>query len=99
MNYFAHQTAAERYAKSRPYFHPLVIDRIRAFLHIQSPVPVAVDVACGTGQSALALTEIASSVIAADIAPAMLAQALATRAFATSQLLRSSCPLKPMEPI
>jgi SAM-dependent methyltransferase/GNAT superfamily N-acetyltransferase len=77
MNYFAHQTAAERYAKSRPYFHPLVIDRIRAFLHIQSPVPVAVDVACGTGQSALALTEIASSVIAADIAPAMLAQALA----------------------
>jgi SAM-dependent methyltransferase len=75
MNYFAHQTAAERYARNRPYFHPLVVERIRAFLGSKCPVAVAVDVACGTGQSALALTEIAQSVIATDMAPSMLAQA------------------------
>ncbi len=75
MNYFAHETAAERYAQSRPYFHPLVIERIRAFLGLATRVPVGIDVACGTGQSALALTDIADSVIAADISPAMLAHA------------------------
>ncbi len=75
MNYFAHPTAAERYAKDRPYFHPLVIEQIRAHLQLARPVPVGLDVACGTGMSTLALTEIAESVIAADIAPAMLAQA------------------------
>ena len=75
MNYFAHQTAAARYAKSRPYFHPLVIERIRVFLGLAGRVPVGLDVACGTGQSALALTEIADSVMAVDISPAMLAHA------------------------
>ena len=75
VNFFAHKTAAERYARSRPYFHPLVIERIRAFLGLKRPLPVAVDVACGTGQSALALTEIAESVIATDLSPSMLAHA------------------------
>jgi ubiquinone/menaquinone biosynthesis C-methylase UbiE len=75
VNYFAHQTAAERYARSRPYFHPLVIGRIRSFLKLEGTVPVALDVACGTGQSALALTEIATSVVAIDVSPAMLSQA------------------------
>jgi hypothetical protein len=31
-NYFAHATAAERYARSRPNFHPLVIERLREYL-------------------------------------------------------------------
>jgi len=75
MNYFAHETAAERYARSRPYFHPLVMQMIRRFLRLESAVAVAVDVACGTGQSALALTEIADLVVAADVSCSMLAQA------------------------
>ena len=75
MNFFAHQTAAERYAQGRPYFHPLVIDRIRGFLKLRGPVSIAVDVACGTGQSSLALADIATSVIATDLAVSMLAQA------------------------
>lgn len=37
MNYFAHQTAAERYAQSRPYFHPLVIDKIKVRLAQRIP--------------------------------------------------------------
>ncbi|MEI9895392.1 MAG: class I SAM-dependent methyltransferase [Chthoniobacter sp.] len=77
MNYFAHPSAAERYARDRPYFHPLVIERVRAFLKLDGPVPVALDVACGTGMSTLALTKIATAVIGADISPAMLSQASA----------------------
>jgi len=75
MNYFAHSTAAERYARSRPYFHPLVVERIRSFLRLERPVPMALDVACGTGLSTSALTELAESVIATDISPEMLTQA------------------------
>jgi ubiquinone/menaquinone biosynthesis C-methylase UbiE len=75
VNYFAHSTAAERYARDRPRFHSLVIERIRAFLKLASPVSVALDVGCGTGHSTLALTEIAESIIATDISPAMLARA------------------------
>lgn len=75
MNYFAHQAAAQRYAQSRPYFHPMVIERVGALLGLEEPVPIALDVACGTGQSALALTTLAETVIATDISPSMLAQA------------------------
>ena len=75
MNYFVHPSAAERYAKDRHYFHPLVIERIRAFLRLDGRVPVGLDVGCGTGLSTLALTEIADEVIGADVSPAMLAQA------------------------
>lgn len=75
VNYFAYQTAAERYARSRPYFHPLVIDRIRAFLKLEGRVPMSLDVGCGTGLSAVAATEIADSVIATDISGSMLGQA------------------------
>jgi hypothetical protein len=44
MNYFAYPTAAERYARSRPYFHPLVIDKIRTVLRLQTLLAQALDV-------------------------------------------------------
>ena len=75
MNYFAHRSAAERYAKDRPYFHPLVIEHVKAFLKLDVPVALALDVGCGTGMSSVALAEIAETVIATDPSPAMLAQA------------------------
>jgi SAM-dependent methyltransferase len=75
MNYFAHRSAAERYATGRPYFHPLVVERIRTFLRLEHAVSLALDVACGTGQSTLALTAVADSVIGTDLAANMLAQA------------------------
>ncbi|MES2462355.1 MAG: class I SAM-dependent methyltransferase [Armatimonadota bacterium] len=75
-NYFSYETAAQRYARSRPYFHPLVIEKIRAYLQLEAPLSKALDVACGTGQSAHALTAIARKVIGTDLSPEMLAQAL-----------------------
>lgn len=74
-NFFAYQTAAERYAQSRPYFHPLVVGKIKEFLQLQEPVAQALDVGCGTGQSAVALTSIAKQVTATDVSAEMLAQA------------------------
>jgi ubiquinone/menaquinone biosynthesis C-methylase UbiE len=71
-NFFAHASAAERYAKARPYFHPLVIERIRAHLHLEQPVPQALDVACGTGQSSRALQAIAKHVTGTDLSNEML---------------------------
>lgn len=71
-NFFAHASAAERYAKARPYFHPLVIERIRTHLNLEHPVPRALDVACGTGQSSRALQAIAERVTGTDLSAEML---------------------------
>lgn len=74
-NHFAHASAAARYARSRPFFHPIVMERIRLNLRLKGRLPVGVDVGCGTGQSSLALTELVDQVLACDIAYEMLAHA------------------------
>ena len=58
-NQFLHQTSAERYHRARPYFHPVVVEKIREHLQIEGPVASALDVGCGTGQSSVALRAIA----------------------------------------
>lgn len=75
MGYFDYRSAAERYAQGRPYFHPLVIDKIRTYLSLDDPLPWAIDVGCGTGLSSQALTAIAKRVVAIDPSIGMLAQA------------------------
>jgi SAM-dependent methyltransferase len=75
MSYFAHRSAAARYARSRPYFHPLVMARIREEIGITAPLTQALDVGCGTGQSTVAVRSLARFVIGTDISPAMLAAA------------------------
>lgn len=75
VNAFAHVTAAERYARSRPYYHPVVMEQIRRTLNLSTPVTRAIDVGCGTGQSTLALLALAQEVIGVDPSPAMLAHA------------------------
>jgi SAM-dependent methyltransferase len=72
-NHFAASGAAVRYARGRPYFHPLVVERIRA--RIGGSVDCALDVACGTGQSTRALASMAEHAIGVDVAPAMISQA------------------------
>jgi ubiquinone/menaquinone biosynthesis C-methylase UbiE len=75
-NFFAYGTAAERYADYRPFFHPLVVEKIKAVLQLNEPLRRALDVGCGTGQSTLALTAIARQVVGTDAAAEMLAQAV-----------------------
>jgi SAM-dependent methyltransferase len=72
MNYFAYASAAMRYASSRPYFHPVVIERIKAHLKLEQPISNALDVACGTGQSSLALKAICANVTGVDVSSEML---------------------------
>jgi len=75
MSYFTDLNEAERYAASRPYFHPLAIQRAKETFGIEGRLPLAVDVACGTGLSAVALTSLAEAVIAFDISWNMLSNA------------------------
>ncbi|HST52301.1 MAG TPA: methyltransferase domain-containing protein [Pyrinomonadaceae bacterium] len=75
MNLFASGTAAERYAKGRPYFHPRVIGRVKEFLPSGEPLPRGLDVCCGTGHSSVALKEVAAHVVGADASAEMLARA------------------------
>jgi ubiquinone/menaquinone biosynthesis C-methylase UbiE len=71
MNHFSHQSAAERYVASRPYFHPKAIDLLlektgkKRFNH-------ALDVATGTGMGAKALLEVSEQVSACDLSAEML---------------------------
>lgn len=73
MRYFAPRSAAERYAKGRAYFHPLVIGRVKEFLSLDEPLPLGLDACCGTGLSAVALKGLAARVVGADLSEEMLA--------------------------
>jgi SAM-dependent methyltransferase len=75
MNFFNSKSAAERYPKGRPYFHPIAIGRIKQFLSINEPLSRALDVGCGTGLSTVALKEIAREVVGVDASGEMIALA------------------------
>ena len=51
MTLFSFQRVAEGYATHRPYFHPVVIARIRGYLGLKGKLDKALDVGCGTGLS------------------------------------------------
>jgi len=72
MNFFAYKTVAERYAQYRPYFHPLVIEKIKTHLNLSNPVSRSLDIGCGTGQSTIALKEISEFVMGTDVSTEML---------------------------
>lgn len=74
-NPFVTAETAKAYARGRPYFHPLVMERVKATLGLRAPLELAVDVACGAGMSSLALLAVADRVVATDISPEMLSQA------------------------
>ena len=52
-----------------------MIKKIGDFLKLHEPVPWALDVACGTGQSTLALKAVASQVVGTDTSREMLDRA------------------------
>lgn len=75
MNFFGPASAAERYAKGRPFFHPLVMGRVKDFFKPGGPPGRALDVGCGTGLSTAALRELAAEVVGVDASAAMVAHA------------------------
>lgn len=75
MNYFDPKSVAERYARGRPYFHPLVIERVKAYLFLDKRVEHAIDAGCGTGLSTIALKEIAEAIVGVDKSEEMLSLA------------------------
>lgn len=72
MNFFETRTAAERFARGRPFFHPLVIDRVKDYLSLKKPLGSALDIGCGTGLSTRALKEIADRIAAMDLSAEMI---------------------------
>jgi SAM-dependent methyltransferase len=74
-NHFSSDGAAKAYAEGRPYVHDRVIARVRKFLNLKGRVPLALDVACGTGLSTIAMKEMAERVVGLDISLAMLSLA------------------------
>ena len=76
MGYFTEKDIAIRYHKYRPYIHPKIIKKIKKLIKLVEPVNNALDIACGTGQSTLALKSIAKHIIGIDISEAMLSQAV-----------------------
>lgn len=75
MNYFAYPTVAERYANGRSFFHHLAIKKIQAICCENGRIDRALDVGCGTGQSTLALLEIADEIVGMDSSAEMLSHA------------------------
>ena len=72
MDYFGDGMDAERYARARPNIHPTAVERFRRFVRMDAPFSLALDVGCGTGQSTVALTEVAKRVIGIDPSADML---------------------------
>ncbi len=77
MGWFREEGVAKRYARARPCVHPKALAKFREFADVTDPFPLALDVACGTGQSTIPLTELAERVIGVDASEEMLAQATA----------------------
>jgi ubiquinone/menaquinone biosynthesis C-methylase UbiE len=75
MNYFEGRRAAQLYAQHRPYYHPVVVERIRLAFATEDYLESVLDVGCGTGHSSRALVAIAQRVVGLDLSHEMLAQA------------------------
>ena len=73
--HFSSRQAARAYREGRPYVHDKVMKRVRRFLDLKTPVTAALDVACGTGLSAVAMKGTADRIVALDVSLDMLSLA------------------------
>jgi SAM-dependent methyltransferase len=71
MNPFLDGVDPADYDSARPYFHPLVFERLADFFQ-RRKLKAALDVACGTGQSTEALAARAEFVVGLDASAVML---------------------------
>jgi SAM-dependent methyltransferase len=69
---FKHENSARRYLEGRPPIHATIIRELRTLIGLTTPVRRAIDVACGVGQSTVALKTIADDVVGTDSSEAML---------------------------
>jgi SAM-dependent methyltransferase len=76
-NPFAAADVGMLYARGRPFHHPRSLARIRAIVG-DGPLTRALDVACGTGMSTIALAEHAPVAVGIDLSPEMLRAARPT---------------------
>ncbi len=72
-NPFNIRSEAERYNKYRPMYHAIPFQMVRDFLG--HDFNAALDVACGTGHSTLALAKFSKSTVGCDVSESMLAEA------------------------
>jgi SAM-dependent methyltransferase len=75
MNYFTPKSVAERFALGRPFFHTIILSRVKAFLSLTAPFSCGLDVGCGTGMSVVALEGMARRIVGLDASEAMIALA------------------------
>ncbi len=89
-NPFAASEVGTVYDAGRPFHHPRTLARIRERVGV-APLDHALDVACGTGMSTVALAEHARHVTGIDVSPAMMRAARqapnVTYCFASAELL------------
>ena len=72
-NPFASEVDAKRYQSYRPRYHHLPFQQLLEWN--VAPFDHALDIACGTGHSTLALKKIAKNIKGCDLSKAMLGQA------------------------
>ncbi len=77
-NPFGSTDVGEFYARGRPYHHPRSLARVRALVRAVD-VERALDVACGTGMSTIALADHAATVVGLDASVEMLRAAARPR--------------------
>jgi len=71
-NLFDSASMAAGYAQARPPLHPRIIERIRAYLGLESPVSLALDIGCGAGLSTAPLKQLADFSVGLEPSKAML---------------------------
>jgi len=72
MKYFNYSIIAKGYKNKKPYFHPIVINKIKEFIKVDKKLKNALDVGCGTGLSTIALKDIAENIIGVDSSKEMI---------------------------
>ena len=73
-NPFAAAGIGEHYDRGRPYHHARTLERVLTMVG-DGPVGTALDVACGTGMSTVALAGHADAAVGVDVSPEMLRSA------------------------
>ncbi len=74
-NPFLAEETAPAYARARPDYHAAALAAAVRALDIATPVPLAVDVGCGTGMSTRALRRVADRAVGLDVSRARCSKA------------------------